>query len=139
RVEDEGVVEEGEVDGLAVSGLDGDLARRRVAPYHDARRRVRQPDVLHCGRETPLNRTVVERRGEPRLRVHLVEQAVVAEEHLADVDAVVEHRDKDQEQEQAARGARAARPRTGHHCDWAPSTISSTSFWSAIFRPSAGC
>ena len=119
-VEGEGVVEEGEVDRFAVRGLDEDLAGRGTPPHHHPRCRVRQSDVLHGGRDAPLNRAIVERGGETRLRIHLVEQAVVTEEHLADVDTVVQERHEDQKREETARRARpprAPRPSLGHHCD----------------------
>src|SRR3989442_1753888 len=138
-MEREGVVEEREVDRLAVLRVDLDLAGRSPPDDPDVPRRVRQPDLLHGGLEPALDGAVVERGREPRLRLHLVQQAVVAEVHLADVDAVVERRDEDQEREQAPGRARAAPPsvQAPHHCDWAPSTISFTSFASAILRPSA--
>src|SRR5438552_2246770 len=135
----EGVGEEREIDRLAVLRVDLDLAGR--SPAHDPHvpRRVRQPDLLHGGLEPALDGAVVERGREARLRLDFVQEAVVAKIHLADVDAVVERRDKDQERKQAASRARAARTsgKAPHHWDWAPSTISFTSFESAIFRPSA--
>src|SRR2546422_2182658 len=135
----EGVVEEREIDRLAVLRVDLDLAGRSPADDPDVPRRVRQPDLLRGGLEPALDGAVVERRREARLRLDFVQEAVVAEVHLADVDAVVERRDEDEERKQAAGRARAARTsgKAPHHWDWAPSTISFTSFESAIFRPSA--
>jgi len=43
---------------------------------------------------------VVNRSGEVRLRLHLVEETVVAEVDLADVDPIVEQRDEDEQREQ---------------------------------------
>src|SRR5207244_12430671 len=67
--------------------------------------------------------------------------AVVAEKHLADVDAVVQHGDEHEQREQTAEraGATGGAGGAAHHCDCAPSTRSTTSFWSAILRPSTSC
>src|SRR5436189_6117423 len=69
------------------------------------------------------------------LRLHLVEHAVIAEEHLADVHTVIQRRDQEQQRQQATARAGAA-PRASHHCDCAPSTIDCTSLASASLRPS---
>src|SRR5437773_1695793 len=138
-MEVERMVEQREIDGLAVLGLDHDFPRRR--PPHD-------PDLLGRGWETDIlrgrldpaaDRTVVEGGGELGLGLHLVEQAIVPEEQLTDVDAVVQRPDQEEQRDEAPGGAGAAAPAGGrlHHCDCAPSTRSSTSLWSAILRPAA--
>src|SRR5881397_2877335 len=92
RMEVEAVVEEREVDRLAVQRFNHDLARRRAADDLDLLRFRREADVLRRGLDATADRAVVERGGELRLRLHLVEQAVVAEVQLPDVDAVIQHR-----------------------------------------------
>src|SRR5260370_1300958 len=145
-MEVEGMVEQREADGLAVLGLDHDFARRDTPHDPDLLRLGRQTDLLGGGLNATANGAVVERRGERCFRPHLVEQTVVAEEHLADVDPVVEHRHEQEQREQAAGRARTGTPETRsqapHHCDCAPSTRSLTSLSSASLRPLAswgGC
>src|SRR4029077_17530405 len=135
-MEVERVVEEGQVDRLGVFRLDHDLPRRR--PAHDPHLLGlgREPDVRGRRLDAAADRAVIERRRQLRLRLHLVEQPIVPEEQLADVDAVVQRTDKQEQREEAAQRARAA---AAHHCDWAPSTRSWTSFWSAALRPFASC
>src|SRR5690349_11676613 len=135
-MEVERVVEEGEVDRLGVFRLDHDLTRRRPADDPHLLRRGREPDVRGRRLDAAADRAVIERRRQLRLRLHLIEQPIVPEEQLADVDAVVQRTDKQEQREEAAQRARAA---AAHHCDWAPSTSSCTSFWSATLRPSASC
>src|SRR6185437_14254126 len=142
-VERERVIEERQLHPLRVVSLDVDLPRIAGSGNHQSVGRVgRKPDVLDRGFEPPPNRPIVDCRGEMCLGVHLIHQAVIPEVDLADVDPIVEGRDEDQERHQAAEGRgtpSGLRPLgpSGHHCDWAPSTISVTSLSSACFRPSA--
>src|SRR3989449_2011533 len=138
-MEVEGVVEQREVDGLAVLGLDHDLPRRRPSGDPDLLGLGREADILGGGLDAAADRAVVERGSELGLGLHLVEQAIVPEEQLTNVDAVVQGADQEQQRYEATGGAGAAA--TGepgkvlHHCDCAPSTRSLTSFWRAILRP----
>src|SRR2546430_8594276 len=138
-MEVEGVVEQRELDGLAVLGLDHDLTRRRPPGDPDLLSLGRETDILRGGLDTAADRAVVEGGGERRLGLHLVEQAIVPEEQLADVDAVVQSPNQEEQRNQAAGGAGAAPAGAGtlHHCDWAPSTKSFTRFSSASLRPAA--
>src|SRR2546430_2226149 len=138
-MEVEGVVEQRELDGLAVLGLDHDLTRRRPPGDPDLLGLGRETDILRGGLDAAADRAVVEGGRELGLGLHLVEQAIVPEEQLTDVDAVVQRPDQEEQRDEAAGGAGAAaagkaRP---HHCDCAPSTRSFTSFSSAILRPAA--
>src|SRR6267143_689929 len=138
-MEVEGVVEQREVDGLAVLGLDHDLPRRRPSGDPDLLGLGRETNILGGGLDPPANCAVVERGGELGLGLHLVEQAIVPEEQLTDVDAVVQRPDQEEQRHEApgrAGAAATAEPGTVvHHCDCAPSTRSLTSLWRAIFRP----
>src|SRR2546422_5109339 len=141
----ERVGEEGEMNGLAVLGLDRDLARRCAAHDPDVLRLIREADVLRGRLNAAPDRPVVQRGGELGLRLHLVEQAVVPEVHLADVHTVVQHGHEDQQRDETPGRARAAPAqgprcqRAAHHWDWAPSTRSLTSFCRATLRPAASC
>src|SRR5205823_11947593 len=84
-MEVEGVVEQREVDGLAVLGLDHDLPRRRPSGDPDLLCLGRQTDVLRRGLDPAADRAVVEGGGELGLSLHLVQQAIVPEEQLTDV------------------------------------------------------
>src|SRR6058998_3202428 len=138
-MEVEGVVEQRQIDTLAVFGLDHDLPRRGAPHDPDLLGLGRETDILRGGLDPAANGAVVEGGGELRLGVHLVEQAIVPEEQLTDVDAVVQRPDQEEQRDEAPGGAGAAAPAGGrlHHCDCAPSTRSSTSLWSAILRPAA--
>src|SRR5882672_2768446 len=135
----EGVVEQRELDGLAVLGLDHDLPRRRPPRDFDLLGLARETDILRGGLDAAADRAVVERGGKLGLGLHLVEQAIVPEEQFTDVDAVVQRPDQKEQRDEAAggAGAAAAAERTRHHCDCAPSTRSFTSFSRAILRPAA--
>src|SRR5947208_8452300 len=133
-IEVEGVVEQRQIDALAVFGLDHDLPRRGAPRDPDLLGLGRETDVLRGGLDPATDRAVVEGGGELGLGLHLVEQPIVPEEQLTDVDAVVQRPDQYEERDQATGGAGAAG--VFHHCDCAPSTRSLTSFWSAILRPS---
>src|SRR5437764_129154 len=147
----ERVSEEGKMNGLRVLGVDRDLTRRRAAEDPDVLRLTRGADVLRGRLNAALDRPVVQRGGQLRLRLHFIEQAVVAEVHLADVHPVVQHGHEDQQREETPGRARAAPARgpggprgprcqrTGHHWDCAPSTRSLTSFCRATLRPAASC
>src|SRR6266540_190965 len=128
-MEVEGVVEQREVDGLAVLGLDHDLTRRRPPGDPDPLGLGRDTDILRGGLDAAADRAVVEGGGELGLGLHLVEQAIVPEEQLTDVDAVVQRPDQDEQRDEAPGRAGAAATAGGayHHCDCAPSTRSLTS------------
>src|SRR5579885_910583 len=135
----ERVSEERQGDGLAVLGVDHDLPRRGAA--HDAHllRFRGEADVLR----RRLDAAPDGAGGELGLRLELVEQAVIPEEDRGDVNPVIQRRHDHEQREQTPERARAAAAlgdgRAPHHCDWAPSTRSFTSFWSASLRPSASC
>src|SRR2546426_1654290 len=131
-MEVEGVVEQREVDGLAVLGLDHDLPRRRPSGDPDLLGLSREPDILCGGLDAAADRAIVERGGKLGLGLHFVEQAIVPEEQLTDVDAVVQRADQKKQRHETT--GRAGAP-VLYHCDCAPSTRSLTSFWRAIFRP----
>src|SRR6266576_762914 len=131
-MEVEGVVEQREVDGLVVLGLDHDLPRRRPSGDPDLLGLGREPDILCVGLDAAADRAVVERGGKLGLGLHFVEQAIVPEEQLTDVDAVVQRADQKKQRHETT--GRAGAP-VLYHCDCAPSTRSLTSFWRAIFRP----
>src|SRR5437879_1849442 len=131
RMELEGVVEQRQVDRLAVSRLNADFPRRESPADIDVLGGVLgDADILDGRLEAAADRAVVERRGDPRLRLHLVEESVVAEVDLADVHPVVEQPHEDEQRDEAPGGAGAAPPaeRARYHWDCAPSTISVTSF-----------
>src|SRR2546422_4782756 len=100
-MEVEGVVEQRELDGLAVLGLDHDLTRRRPPGDPDLLSLGRETDILRGGLDTAADRAVVEGGGELGLGLHLVEQAIVPEEQLTDVDAVVQRPDQDEQGDEA--------------------------------------
>src|SRR5205085_7969885 len=130
------VIKEWERDPLTVARLDHDLARRFAATHLQllCTGRVRDADSRDRRLNPAANRAVIETCREVRFGLHLVEQAIVAEIDFADVDAIVQRRDEEQQREQAtARAGTAAR--ANHHCDCAPSTICCTSLSSAAFRP----
>src|SRR5438876_611486 len=131
-MEVEGVVEQREVDGLAVLRLDHDLPRRRPSGDPDLLGLGREPDILCGGLDAAADRPVVERGGKLGLGLHFVEQAIVPEEQLTDVDAVVQPADQKKQRHETT--GRAGAP-VLYHCDCAPSTRSLTSFWRALFRP----
>src|SRR2546430_12633867 len=137
-MEVEGVVEQRELDGLAVLGLDHDLTRRRPPGDPDLLSLGRETDILRGGLDTAADRAVVEGGGELGLGLHLVQQSIVPEEQLTDVDAVVQGPHQEEQRNEAASGGGAAPAAGGalHHCDWAPSTRSLTSRSSATLRPS---
>src|ERR1700752_5405442 len=83
-----------------------------------------------------VDRPVIEPGREPSLRLHFVDQAVIAEVHFPDVHAVIQDGDEDQQRQEAPARAGAA-PGARYHCDCAPSTISFTRLTSATFRPSS--
>src|SRR4051794_24452575 len=86
--------------------------------------------------EIPADRVVVEVRGEARVLLHGVVEAVVAQVDLADIHREVAGGDDDEQHHEAAeRRAPAAQPGSVHHCDCAPSITSVTSFRSASRRP----
>ena len=128
--------EQRERDGLGVLGLDHELAWRRAARDLDLLGLGREANVLRGRLDAAPDRGVVQRGRELGLRLHLVQQAVVAEKQLPDVDAVVQGRDEEEQGDETTQ--RAGAPPV-HHCDCAPSTKSLTSFCSAILRPSASC
>src|SRR5882724_1345931 len=138
-MEVEGVVEQREIDRLAVLGLDHNLPRRRPSGDPDLLGLGREPDILCGGLDAAADRAVVERGGKLGLGLHFVEQAIVPEEQFTDVDAVVQRPDQKEQRDEAAGGAGAApaAEHARHHCDWAPSTRSLTSFSRAILRPAA--
>src|SRR5438874_2172255 len=133
-MERERMREQRQRDGLGVFGLDHDLARRRPARDANLLRLGRKTDVLRGRLDTAPDRAVVQRRRQLGLGVHLVQQTVVAEEHLADVDAVVQGGDVEEEGDETTHRARTPQV---HHCDCAPSTRSRTRLCSASLRPSA--
>src|SRR5213080_2396040 len=137
-MEVEGVVEQRQIDTLAVLGLDHDLPRRGAPHDPDLLGLGRETDILRGGLDPAANGAVVEGGGELRLGVHLVEQTIVPEEQLTDVDAIVQGPNQKEQRNQAAGGGGAAPAEGGalHHCDWAPSTRSLTSLSSATLRPS---
>src|SRR5438128_1066190 len=137
-MEVEGVVEQRQIDALAVFGLDHDLPRRGAPRDPDLLGLGRETDVLRGGLDPAADGAVVEGGGELGLGLHLVQQPIEPEEQLTDVDAVVQGPDQEEQRNEAAGGGGAA-PAAGaalHHCDWAPSTRSLTSRSSATLRPS---
>src|SRR6266566_3343993 len=138
-MEVEGVVEQRELDRLAVRGLDHDLPRRRPPRDFNLLGLGRETDILRGGLDAAADRAVVEGGGKLGLGLHLVEQAIVPEEQFTDVDAVVQRPDQKEQRDEAAGGAGTApaAEHARHHCDWAPSTRSLTSFSRAILRPAA--
>src|SRR2546426_9300978 len=101
-MEVEGVVEQREGDGLAVLGLDHDLPRRRPPRDADPLGLGRETDILRGGLDPAADRAVVEGGGKLGLGLHLVEQAIVPEEQLTDVDAVVQRPDQEEQRDEAA-------------------------------------
>src|SRR2546422_8530 len=116
-MEVEGVVEQRERDRLAVLGLDHDLPRRRPPCDADLLGLGRETDILRGGLDPAADRAVVEGGGKLGLGLHLVEQAIVPEEQLTDVDAVVQRPDQEEQRDEAAGGAGAAATAAGglHH------------------------
>src|SRR5207244_9610186 len=117
------------------------LPRRRATDDSELLGLGWDPDVLRRGLDAPADGAVVERWRQLGLRLHLVEQPIIPEEELPDVDSVIERADEDEQRKETAERTRApaieGRAPAHHHCDWAPSTRSWTSFWSATLRPSA--
>src|SRR3989454_8218815 len=101
-MEVEGVVEQRERDRLAVLGLDHDLPRRRPPRDADPLGLGRETDILRGGLDPAADRAVVEGGGKLGLGLHLVEQAIVPEEQLTDVDAVVQRPDQEEQRDEAA-------------------------------------
>src|SRR5712692_4901480 len=137
-MEVEGVVEQRQIGALAVLGLDHDLSRRGAPHDPDLLGLGRETDILRGGLDPAADGAVVEGRSELGLGLHLVQKPVVPEEQLTNVDAVVQRPDQEEQRNEASGGGGAAPAAGGalHHCDWAPSTRSLTSLWSATLRPS---
>src|SRR5262245_48220313 len=132
RAEEEGVLEEREIDTIAVFGLDGDPLPRAIDPEA----RVPPEDGVGGGREPTADHGVVHGRRHLRLEAHRVLEPVEPKVHLPDVHAIVCRGDKEQQRDEAPeRGAAAATRRLGYHCDCAPSTMLVTSLSSAFSRP----
>src|SRR5438132_13245469 len=81
----EGVVEQRQIDALAVLGLDHDLPRRGAPRDPDLLGLGRETDVLRGGLDPAADGAVVEGGGELGLGLHLVQQPIVPEEQLTDV------------------------------------------------------
>ncbi len=97
----------------------------------------RQAQLLGLGQDASNQHVVRQRGGEPRGRAHRVAVLVVPVEWLADVHAVVQGRDEQEQREEApSRAVPPAAEAQGHHWDWAPSTMSVVSFSRARRRPS---
>src|SRR2546429_1971125 len=124
----EGVVEQRQIDALAVFGLDNDLPRRGAPRDPDLLGLGRKTDVLRSGLDPAADGAVVEGGGKLGLGLHLVQQPIVPEEQLTDVDAVVQRPDQEEQRNEAAGGGGAAPAGGGalHHGDWAPATRSLT-------------
>ncbi len=136
RAEHERVMEEGQLDTLLVLGLDGDLGRRSAAIHVELGRltqdRVRRP------LQAALDHVISDGRRDAGLEPHRVLDTVEPNVHLSDVNPVVQRDREERQRDQAApRAASVAIPPTGHHWDWAPSTMLVTSLSNALLRPSA--
>src|SRR5882724_7139597 len=104
-MEVEGVVEQRQIDALAVFGHDHP---RRGAPHDpDLLGLGRETDILRGGLDAAADRAVVEGGGELGLGLHLVQQPIVPEEQLTDVDAVVQGPHQEEQRNEAASGGGA--------------------------------
>src|SRR5690349_1821351 len=134
RTELEGLLKEGEVDGLAVLRLDRDGVVAPV-PGNTKRRRGAQERV-GLGRETGANDVVGVLVGEHGLLLHVVLELIEPPVDAADVDSVV-HRgaERGRTHQAAERAGASLACANAHHCDWAPSTMLVTRSSSARCRP----